>query len=99
VNKYVIKRRERCSRKWRDEREKKKARQLVGCGERWQWRLNDSEEWAAMRSLHKDPRLQPRAISGSMTLVKLGSVPMAVACAATKDHLDVSGLGCCLRPC
>lgn len=44
--------------------------------------------------------LLSRAMSGSMTLPQqLGSVLGSMAYAATKGHVDVSGLGCCLRPC
>lgn len=44
------------------------------------------------------PRLVLRAMSAFMVLLQLGSVLISVAPDTTKDHVDVSGLGCYLRP-
>lgn len=41
------------------------------------------------------PRLPPRAISGSVVLLQLGSMLMTVVWAATWDPVDVWGLCCC----
>jgi hypothetical protein len=40
-----------------------------------------------------------KAVSGSVALIWPGAVLMCVACIVTEVHLDVHGLGCCLKPC
>lgn len=72
------------------------------CGER---HIN-GEEQATIRHLccHlgscvSRPALPPKAISGSVALLKLGSVLMCVTCVTSEGHTDACGLGCHLRPC
>ena len=45
------------------------------------------------------PMLLLRAMSGSMALQKQGTMLMFVTHVATKGHVEVLGLGCCLDPC
>lgn len=45
------------------------------------------------------PGLLPKAMSGSVVLLQLGSMLMSVACVTTKGQMDVCGLGCHWRPC
>lgn len=48
--------------------------------------------------LTSGPMLLPRAVSGSVALLQLGSVSMYMVRAFTKSHADVHVLYCCLKP-
>lgn len=49
--------------------------------------------------VQSQPMLPPRAMSGSVILKQQGSVLMSIAHFTIRDHADVSGLSCYLKPC
>ena len=52
-----------------------------------------------LRACEAQSTLLLRTVSGSVALHKQGSVLMSMVHVTTKGHVEVPGLGCCLRPC
>lgn len=91
-----------------DGREGVEMELFMGCGEKQIWRLDGGEKQTDMGGLgchlassDVQSKLQPRAMSGSMTLqLQQGSVLVSVAMLPLKTiRKPAPGLGSHLRPC